>query len=859
MIENDDNLLNDLEDKYLNKKRRCNKCCKILSLILIIILITIIIIFIIIFISNKKNIGEEKNEIKEKELKEINEIKKEINEREKVLNEKDKEIKEKEKQITDKELELKVKDIALADKEIEIKDKEKLISDKEKDLKEKEKIITEREKELKEEDKIIKEKEILISEKEKQITDEKIQISDKEKQIAEKEKQITDKEIELKEKDKIIKEKEKSILEKEKLITEKEALLSEKEKQIKDEEIQIADKEKKLKEKEITIAEKEKVLIEKEKLISDKEKQITNEEIQIKDKEIQIINKIKQITDKEGELKEKDKIIIEKEKVINSKEKEINEREKVIKEKEKEIEELNKHPYLDTIPDEELKQARNSFNQNIFINPDNSKIDLSYNFFIPENYTSDIIYPLIVFIGDESTYGKEIILPINKTVGGPIWATKTVQEKHKCFILVPHFNENIFNNNNESLKNEYTNMIIRLIYKIKNEYNIDLNRIYGTGQSIGADIILYLIIKNQNIFAGSLIISPINVNKTLITSTNTPFTYFDSLENLDSLIKQYDIINYFNYSNIAFNSIRNINPQENITLLNQNINNNLYNQEYKFNFITYSKRNDYQTENNNKNELYKYGFRPEAVREWLFSQNKIKCDKEYYYSEEKGKCFSKTKKKIYFISYTKGDLLTNLLKNCPFISKVDIGKTDINSKITKEFLESYDCIIYDLKDGANYTSIKKEKENEIRSYINSGGSFLVTHDKWDEDEGPLDLIGLYRWGDNKVETSMSTKAKVSRFGHSIFDSYYNLTDWRIIDISETHKSFHKIINEKNTARVVMEFDKDIETGYKLDYLTVNKVGKGRIAYWAAGHHYNISDYEQKLFINIISWLTKNKQ
>ena len=58
----------------------------------------------------------------------------------------------------------------------------------------------------------------------------------------------------------------------------------------------------------------------------------------------------------------------------------------------------------------------------------------------------------------------------------------------------------------------------------------------------------------------------------------------------------------------------------------------------------------------------------------------------------------------------------------------------------------------------------------------------------------------------------------------------------------------------------MEFDKEnIETGEKMDYLTVNEVGKGRIVYWAAGHTNSISDYEKKLFINIVSWLTKNKQ
>ena len=103
------------------------------------------------------------------------------------------------------------------------------------------------------------------------------------------------------------------------------------------------------------------------------------------------------------------------------------------------------------------------------------------------------------------------------------------------------------------------------------------------------------------------------------------------------------------------------------------------------------------------------------------------------------------------------------------------------------------------------------------------------------------------------------KQKVSRYGHPIFDSYHNLTDWRVINIFETHTSYKIIDDINNTARVVMEIDKDIETGIKYNYLTVNELGKGRIAYWAAGHTNNITDDEQKLFINIISWLTKNKK
>jgi len=517
-------------------------------------------------------------------------------------------------------------------------------------------------------------------------------------------------------------------------------------------------------------------------------------------------------------------------------------------------------PYtLDTVLEIELLQARNSFYQFYYNDAVDPKIILPYNLFIPENYTNNFAYPLILFIGDESTYGKEITLPINKTVGGPIWASKSVQNKHNCFVLVPHFSKNIFNNKDEYIKNENLNIIIRLINKIKNEYRIDSNRIYGTGQSMGADALLDLTANNLNLFSAILIIEPENFNKTMINSISTPFTYFASHENLDSYNIQIEIKNYFYSLNISFGSLVDIDPQENIEILNQKFI-DLYIKKYKYNFITYSirKANDNKNEGkHNKIEIYKYGFRSDSVIDWLFSQNKIICDNEHYYSEEKQKCFSKTKKKIYFISFLKNeeDILINILKNISFISEVTIGTPDIIPKMTSNFMKAYDCIIYGFSDSI-YSN--NEKENEIKSYLESGGSFLVTHDKWEKNNVHLNLLGLevnYTF----YSISLSEYAKISRFGHPIFDSYHDLTDWRRINISVTHTS-HKAINDlSNTGRIVMEIDKNIETGVKYDYLTVNEKGKGRIAYWAAGHKNNITNDEEKLFINIISWLTKIQQ
>ena len=189
------------------------------------------------------------------------------------------------------------------------------------------------------------------------------------------------------------------------------------------------------------------------------------------------------------------------------------------------------------------------------------------------------------------------------------------------------------------------------------------------------------------------------------------------------------------------------------------------------------------------------------------------------------------------------------------ISEVTVGTTNILSKLTFDFLSKYDCIIYDLLDSG--TTVNTESQ-DIKQYINNGGSFLVTHDRWDEDYGPLELIDSERKQTN-ADHSMSKKAKVSRYGHSIFDSFYDLTDWRVINIAYAHKSNHLIKNDiNNSARVVMELDCDNETGIKYDYLLVNEIGKGRIAYWAAGHSFTISNDEQLLFINIVSWLTKFK-
>ena len=85
---------------------------------------------------------------------------------------------------------------------------------------------------------------------------------------------------------------------------------------------------------------------------------------------------------------------------------------------------------LDTISSEEFDRARKSFKQYNYTDKEYPSKTLFYNFYIPENLTNNENYPLIIFIS-ESLVGKETTAPLTETVGWPIWATDTVQKKHK--------------------------------------------------------------------------------------------------------------------------------------------------------------------------------------------------------------------------------------------------------------------------------------------------------------------------------------------------------------------------------------------------------------------------------------------
>ncbi|MCC8088813.1 MAG: prolyl oligopeptidase family serine peptidase [Rikenellaceae bacterium] len=150
-----------------------------------------------------------------------------------------------------------------------------------------------------------------------------------------------------------------------------------------------------------------------------------------------------------------------------------------------------------------LAETVNKFVQLEYNDPETGKT-MEYNLFIPEGYDKSKQYPLLLFIGDASTARKDVKAPLTQEYGGVIWASAEDQAKHPSFVLVPQYTTQTVNDNSETTYE--VEMTIRLLNSIVDQYNIDRNRLYTTGQSMGGMMSLYFNIAHPDLFAASLFV-----------------------------------------------------------------------------------------------------------------------------------------------------------------------------------------------------------------------------------------------------------------------------------------------------------------------------------------------------------------
>ena len=211
------------------------------------------------------------------------------------------------------------------------------------------------------------------------------------------------------------------------------------------------------------------------------------------------------------------------------------------------------------------------------------------------------------------------------------------------------------------------------------------------------------------------------------------------------------------------------------------------------------------------------------------------------------------KNNILLISNQSNPLLTNLLNLHKSINKISIISPNyILPRLTEENIQSFKIIIYDLQDAGYGNTNNKE---DLNKYLLNGGNIIITHDQWSNAAyiSPIELLNAKLSYQGNEAIKIVNKVKIKNNSHPVFNSLYNLSYSKdsIIQIELTHKSdtVYNDLEEYNKNLII-----ELEDGKHGEYLYIKEIGKGKIIFWNAGHCKNINDFEQKLFMNLISWI-----
>lgn len=164
-------------------------------------------------------------------------------------------------------------------------------------------------------------------------------------------------------------------------------------------------------------------------------------------------------------------------------------------------------PVIDKSGDEVLQAMIKSevpeFKQLVYTDTETGKA-LQYNLFTPKNMEQGKDYPLVLFMADASTPGTEVTRPLTQGYGALVWATAEWQAEHPCYVLVPQYSGVAVNDAYEHT--DEVDMVMRLVKEIANENNVDQNRLYTTGQSMGGMISMYYNVTYPDVFAASIFV-----------------------------------------------------------------------------------------------------------------------------------------------------------------------------------------------------------------------------------------------------------------------------------------------------------------------------------------------------------------
>ena len=128
-------------------------------------------------------------------------------------------------------------------------------------------------------------------------------------------------------------------------------------------------------------------------------------------------------------------------------------------------------------------ETLDKFEQFIYEDAETGKT-MQYNLFVPDAYDGKQNYPLVLFMADASTVGKDVTTPLSQGYGALEFASKRDQQMHPSFVLVPQYTE--WTVGEGEVKSDEVEMTIRMLQSVMENYSCFVVRQLPVGHHFDA-------------------------------------------------------------------------------------------------------------------------------------------------------------------------------------------------------------------------------------------------------------------------------------------------------------------------------------------------------------------------------------
>lgn len=183
-------------------------------------------------------------------------------------------------------------------------------------------------------------------------------------------------------------------------------------------------------------------------------------------------------------------------------------------------------------------------------------LSITYNLYLPEGYDEAASYPMVVFIGDSTCAGDDPTYSLTQGRGALVWATEEWQSVNPTIVAVPTYPETILDDHNGYTTTEYVELTKRYIDYMCEEYAVDAERIYGTGQSMGCMTTLILASEYPDLYAACMFVDGQWDISALSGLEDQTFVYFAAEDDTSAWSGAQEVMEMFDSGNVSYEYVQ---------------------------------------------------------------------------------------------------------------------------------------------------------------------------------------------------------------------------------------------------------------------------------------------------------------